>query len=203
MGWMGMSRLSMGGHDTPKAYLDAAYTWDKTLEDGSTRGMRVLASSCIQNRIYYAAAHQLTDGVAGPVFAIVAQVRWNPKARNGDEFMYKDADENMGPTDVGCPERILALLSPTDHPYALNWRRRCWFTLLRRNRTITDGMRIRFPEPVRFVDGHEGREFLIEKRGRSLCLRDPDRRSRYRFSHFLESKWVVVRETKVHKTIFA
>lgn len=203
MGWTGMSRLSMGAHKTPKAYLDAAFTWERTLDDGTRKGMRVLASSCVQNRIYYAAAHGILNGVPGPVFAIVTLVRWNPKAKDGDEFMYKDMDETMGPCEVGCPERILALLSPTDHPYALNWRRRCWFTLLRRSRKITDGMRIRFPAPVKFVDGFEGREFVIEKSGHSLCLRDPERQGRYRFRHFLESKWVVVRETKIHKTVFA
>ncbi len=50
----------------------------------------MVASACVQNRIYYAAAQPSVDGAAGPVFAIVCLVRWNP--RNEDEsFGYKDS----------------------------------------------------------------------------------------------------------------
>lgn len=38
---------------------------------------------------------------------------------------YKDMDETMHPYYYGCPERLLALLSPTDDPSALAWRAGC------------------------------------------------------------------------------
>ena len=55
MGWLSMPRSSMGGYDTPNAYLDAQFTYARTLEDGSIKALRVLASSCLRNQVYYAA----------------------------------------------------------------------------------------------------------------------------------------------------
>ena len=45
MGWLFMPFTSMGGHKTAKSYLDAQLTYENTLEDGTKRGLRVLASS--------------------------------------------------------------------------------------------------------------------------------------------------------------
>ena len=36
MGWLSMQRGHMGGHATPKAYLDAQFTYDRKYDDGST-----------------------------------------------------------------------------------------------------------------------------------------------------------------------
>src|SRR3546814_6642188 len=71
MGWLFMPFTSMGGHKTAKSYLDAQLTYEKTLEDGTKRGLRVLASSCPGNRTYYAAAQEIMDGIPGIVFAVV------------------------------------------------------------------------------------------------------------------------------------
>src|SRR3546814_1914463 len=79
MGWLFMPFTSMGGHKTAKSYLDAQLTYEKTLEDGTKRGLRVLASSCPGNRTYYAAAQEIMDGIPGIVFAVVCLVRWNPR----------------------------------------------------------------------------------------------------------------------------
>ena len=38
---------------------------------------------------------------------------------------YKDMSEDMGPYESECPVSIIKLLSPTDHEYALAWRKRC------------------------------------------------------------------------------
>src|SRR3546814_6367167 len=65
MGWLFMPFTSMGGHKTAKSYLDAQLTYENTLEDGTKRGLRVLASSCPGNRTYYAAAQEIVDGIAG------------------------------------------------------------------------------------------------------------------------------------------
>src|SRR3546814_7417817 len=81
-----MPFTSMGGHKTAKSYLDAQLTYENTLEDGTKRGLRVLASSCPGNRTYYAAAQEIVDGIAGNVFAVVCLVRWNPRSRDGHQF---------------------------------------------------------------------------------------------------------------------
>lgn len=43
-----------------------------------------------------------------------------------ENFCYKDMDESMGPYYTNCPERILKLLTPTEHEYAKSWRAECW-----------------------------------------------------------------------------
>jgi hypothetical protein len=75
--------------------------------------------------------------------------------------------------------------------------------LARRTRTVTSGDRVRLSERLTFTDGHVGREFIVEKRGRSRVSRDPATGGGYRISRFLEREWSVVPVTKVHKTVFA
>jgi hypothetical protein len=109
----------------------------------------------------------------------------------------------MGPCEAECPERILDRLGPTDHEHALDWRRRCLRNLRRRGRKLEDGMRIKLASPLKFTDGHEGDEFIVRKEGRAVSFLDPVTRHRYRISRFAERRWSVVRETTVHRTIFA
>ena len=91
MGWLYMPRCSMAGHASPTAYLDDQFTYIRDQEDGSTRGLKVIASSCPGNRVYYAAAQVLTNGIGGDIVAIVCLVRWNPKDKEGLIFGYKDS----------------------------------------------------------------------------------------------------------------
>lgn len=203
MGWLYMPRSSMGGHPSAKAYLDAQFTYERPREDGSSHGLKVLASVCPGNRIYYAATQVITDGKPGEVFAIVCLVRWNPRDKEGFVFGYKDMEESMGPHEADCPARILDLLTPTDKEYALDWRQRCRANLERRARKLADGDRIRLPEPMKFTDGHVGQEFIVTKRGRKTVLRDPDTGGLYRISRLMQRTWAVVPVIKVHKTVFA
>ena len=202
MGWLFMSRHSMG-YPSPKAYLDAQFTYDRRQEDGCSRDLKVLASSCPQNRVYYAAAQVMTDGIGGEIFAIVCLVRWNPANRDGHQFGYKDMEESMGPCEAGCPARILDLLTPTTNEHALDWRRRCRENLGRRARKVEHGDIIKLPAPMKFTDGHEADEFLVERRGRRIILRDPQTRRGYRIDRLMERQWTIVPKTKVHRTIFA
>lgn len=203
MGWLYMPRSSMGGHASAKAYLDAQFTYDRPHDDGSSHGLKVLASSCPGNRVYYAATQVLTNGIAGEVFAIVCLVRWNPRDKEGHVFGYKDMEESMGPCEDDCPAHILDLLTPTESENALDWRRRCTENLKRRARTIEDGDRIKLAAALTFTDGYVGDEFIAEKRGRKLSFRAPEGYCRYRISRFMDLAWEVVPRTKVHKTIFA
>ena len=168
MGWLYMPRCSMAGHASPTAYLDDQFTYTRDQEDGSTRGLKVIASSCPGNRVYYAAAQVLANGIGGEIFAIVCLVRWNPNDKEGMIFGYKDMDETMGPNEASCPEAILKLLTPTQNEHALDWRKRCLANLQRRSRKLQDGDRIKLPAPMKFTDGHESDEFIVEKRGRRV-----------------------------------
>ncbi len=109
----------------------------------------------------------------------------------------------MGPCEAECPARILDLLTPTDKEYALDWRKRCRANLERRGRKLSDGDRLRLPEPMKFSDGHIGQEFIVARRGRRLLLRDPDTGGYYRITRLMERAWSIVPTTRVHKTVFA
>ena len=202
MGWLTMPFTSMGGHASAKAYLDDQFTYSRDVE-GGTAGLRVLASACLLNRTYYAAAQVMANGAGGEIFAIVCKVLWNPNSKTAEQFGYKDMTETMGPCEDHCPQTILTLLSPTDNEHARDWRRRCAENLARRARKIADGDRIRLAAPLSFTDGHVGQEFIVEKRGRRLSFRAPDAHGRYRITRVMELDWQIVPATKVHKTIFA
>lgn len=207
MGWLSMPLSSMSPHSTPKAYLDAQFTYDRRDADGKGRALRVIASSCLRNKIWYAAVTPSSDGVDGATFAVVCLVAWNPRAKDGFVFAYKDMDETMGPNEAECPERILALLGETDHASALDWRRRCLDRLAQRStRPLEHGMHIRLPRTMKFTDGHEGTDFIVHKRGRKIALAKlGSDYAGYRISGLRDMAWIVVpppAQTRVHKTVF-
>lgn len=201
MGWLYMNRLSMGGHETPKAYLDAQFTYDRDTPEGG-KGLRVLDSAVVGMRTYYAAAEVTVNGEGREVIAIVCLVHWNPRDARGEHFGFKDMDETMGPCEDDCPERILKLLTPTDNETALQWRRRCLANLRLRARPMTEGMRIRFANPIAFTDGYSGTEFVVAKRGRQIVFRSPDGGGPYRISNIRKLAWQPVPMTQVHATRF-
>ena len=129
MGWLFMRSLE--GHATPKAYLDAQYSYVQP--EGRSR---VLASRLVALRTYYAAVEHVAAGTgAREVWGLVCLVRYNPRDREGYVFGYKDMSESMGPVEDACPADVLDLLTPTDNTFALEWRARCRARLAAR-RTI-------------------------------------------------------------------
>ena len=109
----------------------------------------------------------------------------------------------MGPCEATCPARILRLLSPTAKEHALDWRRRCLARLRLHGRKVENGMRLRFPRPISFGDGHSGTEFIVVKKGESVTFRNGEGRGHYRITGFRDLPWTVVPETKIHRTVFA
>ena len=203
MGWLTMTRMGMGPHETPKDYLDAQLTYERP-EDGDNpfRGLRVL-KSVYSGNVYYAAAERYdANGVRLYVTAIVCLVRWNPNAADGQIFGYKDMDEDMGPCEATCPRSVLELLTSTSHPWALDWRRRCYRWLRLKERKIEDGDLIRFPSAMRFSDGSEHAESRVRKEGRKTVLTLPDGRGRYRVGRLMEKSFQIVRQPKVARTFF-
>jgi hypothetical protein len=201
MGWLYMSRAGMGGFDTPKQYLDDQFTYTREV-DGKARGLRVLASACVSNREYYAAVTPTVDGHEGPAFAIVCLLRWNPRSATNENFGYKDMDETMGPAYYNCPQRILDLLGPTDREHAIKWRASCRARIAKRKRELPHGGIIRFPEPIRFTNGYEGSEFVIERDGRKVRLVSRDSHCRFVVSRLHERDWQLVPQTKIHAAVF-
>jgi hypothetical protein len=58
MGWLTMPLSSMHPHTTPKAYLDAQFTYDRRDDAGKGRALRIVASSCLRNQVYYGVGTQ-------------------------------------------------------------------------------------------------------------------------------------------------
>ena len=206
MGWLSMPLASMGSTPTAKSYLDAQFTYERELEDGSIKGLRIIRSACVHTRVYYAAAQPFVrqDGkeTQGDIFAVVCLVRWNPRAADRYVFAYKSMDESMGPCEDDCPEAILALLGSTTSESAIDWRRWCLANLQLRWRVIADGVRIRLASPMSVTDGYVGAEFTLRMRGRALTFVAPTG-GHYRISRFRTRDWSIIAQTTIHAPVFA
>ena len=124
MGWLSMTRSGMATFATPKAYLDNQCTYTPDPEKGRDKGLRVLKST-VRSNAYYAACQSYTADGPEQTFAIICLIKWNPAARDGYLFAYKDQDEMMGPYKYDCPASILDLLGPPGNDYAAQWREQC------------------------------------------------------------------------------
>jgi hypothetical protein len=124
MGWLFMSRGGMSPFATPKAYLDNQCTYPPDPDKGRETGP---AGAQIDGPFgaYYAACQSYDAEGPKETFAIICLVKWNPGARSGEEFGYKDMSETMGPYHYDCPASILDLLGPPGNEYAANWREAC------------------------------------------------------------------------------
>ncbi|MGF7155982.1 DUF6927 domain-containing protein [Novosphingobium gossypii] len=201
MGWLSMTRSGMGDTPTPKAYLDKQFTWVReTVEGAPLHGCRVLASACSKH--YYAAVQSYDERGAGEVFGVVCLVRWNLRAADGYVFSYKDMIETAGPYEADCPLKILALLSPSDNPVALDWRRRCHEALLRRKRPVPDGALIRFATAITFTDGSSHQIMRVRREKNRIVLSPRDGYGCYTVSRLFDRAFEIVREPKVMPTIF-
>ncbi len=85
---------------------------------------RVLDVAIRNNAAYMAVRHE--EGKwDGYVFGVVSTFTWYPKQAGDLNFLYRLTEENSGPREDYCPERILKRLSETDNQNALDWRERC------------------------------------------------------------------------------
>jgi hypothetical protein len=113
--------MTLKGHAGPREYLDGQFTFER--EDETSK---VLRSELVGEKAYYAAVeYKCVKTGAHEVFALICLVAYDPRDREGYIFGYKDMTERMGPYESYCPVAILDLLTPTDRPYALQWRARC------------------------------------------------------------------------------
>lgn len=111
------------------------------------------------------------------VIAIVCALDYNPKS--DCNFGYKDMDETMGPYLYDCPERILKLLTPTDHEYAKKWREKCWENIRKRKDRpmLKKDAVIEFSSPIHFRGGWkesvftviDPRRLIFRSRGGTMC----------------------------------
>jgi len=111
------------------------------------------------------------DTATRKVVAFVFLLDYRPSDPDYD-MGYKDMDESMGPCKSECPERILNLLTPTDHEYALAWRQRCRDNIARKKSFRLSKDTVIETRPISFQDGRTRTRFkVISCRPlRLLCL---------------------------------
>lgn len=167
MGWTYVyaPELTCQRRSQVELYVTNLVSWSR---DGV--GQRVLASA-MDGATWYGAVQDFTQAGAGEVFGLVVHTRRVGRAADGYNFGYKTESEDVGPTIARAPMRIIALLSPTGHANALEWRQRCLEALQRRRdrrernaKVLVKGARLRLPEPVRFSDGVMRQRFILEER---------------------------------------
>ena len=152
MGWNGISQFYLKGKSSKavKEFFKEEFEREDNFEliDYSRKG----------NTVYMA----VKNIVKNEVFAVVTMISFQD-----GEFFWKEMDETVGPVQVECPQRILKKLSPTEHEYAKDWRKRCW-EYHERNSTkkYEHGQVLQFPNKISFTNGFEGDTFVLLKEGR-------------------------------------
>lgn len=127
------------------------------------------------------------------IVAVVCALGYAPNSHYN--FGYKDMDESMGPCECDCPERILKLLTPTEHEWAKEWREKCWENIRARKARprLKEGMMIEFDYPLSFSDGWEGKKFTIIDPCKLIFAAEPyGGRCRIRRSTIRRGEWKVV-----------
>ena len=173
MGWLFMAGL--GGYPSPRSYLDNQFTYSVEAETAT-----VLASAQVGS-VYYAAVERKRPGEKTIVLGLICLTKYNPRARDGMTFGYKDMGEEMGPYEADCPPAILDLLTETDHPHALEWRAKCRAnahvrSLIKARPTPKPGQTIIFDPPLALTSGITVSRFIViaNPNGRGLRYRDPE-----------------------------
>jgi hypothetical protein len=156
------------------AWMKKELGW--TAQDGSQKNTVLDTAVVALTELYAAVETRHADG-RREVWAAVFQIKFmrrsdDGRSRNFDgcKFGYKDQSEHMGPGQTRCPTRILDLLTPTDHEYAVQWRNSCrtYHERQKLNKLENDEI-IRFAEPLRFRNIDEPYDtFRIAKKGNSV-----------------------------------
>jgi hypothetical protein len=170
MGWTTCQDAPSDMH----AWMTKELGW--TASDGSKKNTVLDTAVVALTEVYAAVETRHADGTR-EVWAAVFQVKFmrrsdDGRSRNfdGSKFGYKDQSEHMGPRQTRCPTRILDLLTPTDHEYAIEWRNSCraYHERQQLNKLENDEI-IRFAEPLRFRHMDDAYDtFRIVKKGNSV-----------------------------------
>jgi hypothetical protein len=197
MGWLFMH--SLDGRSGPRQYLDAQFTYERP--SGTSK---VLRSALVGMRTYYAAVEHIhTTTGDRDIWALICLVKYNPRDREGYIFGYKDMEETMGPCECECPESILDLLPPPNHPYAKEWRARCRENAVARRAraakpTPRPGQTIVFDTPIKFSDGQsfERLEVVANPRShRTVLFRASESRGLYRIRNVKKQAYRLIEPT--------
>jgi hypothetical protein len=105
-------------------------------------------------------------------------------------FYVKEMDEASGPNEDKCPVRILDLLdklAPDCSENARRWRDRCRAYHQNNHKHVSNGMLVRFKEPIAFSNGDKFQEFLKCSGGFEV----PGKWVRYKISNWRQREFEV------------
>ena len=114
------------------------------------------------NTAYMAVEHTTLKTGQSKVYALVCHLQYAPNDLYN--FGYKEVDEDMGPIEDTCPERIMKLLTPPTTDAARNWRERCWGNVQKRKWApkMESGKYLVLDRPLSFSNGDEISTFYIK-----------------------------------------
>lgn len=185
MGWIFTKRRYK---ESIRDFFEREFNYQK--EDG--RYGKIIDCAIVNLHTAYIAYETNASGKK-EVVALVCLLQFNPKARDGYNFGYKDMDETMGPYQCDCPERILKLLTPTDYEYAKKWREKCWENIRKRETRpqLKKGMVIEFAKPITF-DGWGERSVFKVIDLRQLVFESDSKLFKLRRSTLQHNEWKIV-----------
>jgi hypothetical protein len=143
---------TLSNNEAVKAEISRIYTYET-----AERKEDVL-DIALAGGVAYLAVRR-TDRVSGET-SVLAGVCLYRNVNDSDGFGYRDMTENSGPLSYDCPDRIMRLLTPTTHEYALGWRQgvaeRKAANRAKASKTtaakkaLTPGSIVRFREPLSY-----------------------------------------------------
>lgn len=144
------------------------------------------ASGSEWNRVFYAAVKNIESApyYPGMTWALVILMQTSTDRTDYCNFYYKDLNETVNPAEDTCPDRILDLLTPTDHENAINWRRRCRAYNAHRAKasTLSHGQIVEFKTPLSFTGDHgRAQRFRYLREGRRTVWMAVDEQNQPRF----------------------
>lgn len=160
MGWMSgwNSRSELVNH------LTDPQKWEK---DGQQHELRVV-KKCFRGNNLWTIVERFVDGKQTDKFIILFMLR---RFDQGD-WGYKDVDESMGPVYYNCPVSWLDEV-PDPGSHATAWREEVR-NAASKVKSFKHGQRVVFDFEVRFGDGGETKELMVEKYRRRVLFRRPD-----------------------------
>lgn len=164
-----------------KKECDDLLTWEVKSAKGDTISRRVIKSVMVGS-VYYAAVKKNET----KVFAAV--IKTCGKGRDGTIWGYKAMDETMGPCEDKCPASILALLTYTNDPMAIEWRTRCKENLVRSKNRKNGILPINAPKGV-IIQDEKGKWLISNSKVIALG---------YSGVKFTKARWKTVENAILH-----
>lgn len=115
MGWTGMRASFYKTNGT----INRKKECDNLLKEQLEKKYVLIESQMVGTTYYSAIRNIETNVISATIILTMSNLR------EYDNFQYKVIDENMGPVEAKCPQRIIQLLTPTDDEITNKWRKKC------------------------------------------------------------------------------